>query len=52
VPLPSFSAPPRTFKSQPDAAFDAPLVFKRSGLSHDGTAQYYFGKLLAHAGLD
>lgn len=41
----------RTFVAQPDAAFDAPLVFKRSGLSHDGAAQVYFGKLLAHAGL-
>jgi hypothetical protein len=41
----------RTFATQPDAAFEAPIVFKRSALSHDGTAQYYFGKLLAHAGL-
>jgi hypothetical protein len=39
----------RTFATQPDSAFDAPLVFKRSALSHDGTAQAYFGKLLAHA---
>ena len=41
----------RTFATQLDAAFEAPLVFKRSALSHDGTAQYYFGKLVAHAGL-
>ena len=39
----------RTFATQPDRAFEAPLVFKRSALTHDGTAQYYFGKLLAHA---
>ena len=39
----------RTFATQPDSAFEAPLVFKRSALTHDGTAQYYFGKLLAHA---
>ncbi len=42
----------RTFRTLPDAAFAAPLFFKRSALSHDGTAQVYFGKLLAHAGLD
>ncbi len=39
----------RSFATQPDSAFEAPLVFKRSALTHDGTAQYYFGKLLAHA---
>lgn len=42
----------RTQGTLPDPAFDAPLFFKRSGLSHDGTAQVYFGKLLAHAGLN
>jgi hypothetical protein len=41
----------RTYATQPDAAFGAPLVFKHSALSHDGTALYYFGKLVAHAGL-
>jgi hypothetical protein len=41
----------RTWSTLTDAAFDAPLLFKRSALSHDGTAQYYFGRLLAHAGL-
>jgi hypothetical protein len=41
----------RTTATLPDGAFDASFVFKHSGLSHDGTAQYYFGKLLAHAGL-
>ena len=39
----------RTFATLTDAAFAAPLLFKRSALSHDGTAQYYFGRLLAHA---
>jgi hypothetical protein len=42
----------RTFDTLPASAFDAPLLFKRSALSHDGTAQVYFGKLLAHAGLN
>lgn len=46
---PSALVDDRTFATLPDAAFDAPLLFKRSALSHDGTAQYYFGKLLAHA---
>lgn len=41
----------RTTGTLPDAALAAPLLFKRSGASHDGTAQLYFGKLLAHAGL-
>ncbi|MGZ6143852.1 MAG: hypothetical protein ACXWLM_10975 [Myxococcales bacterium] len=41
----------RTYSTLTDAQFEAPLLFKRSALSHDGTAQYYFGKLLAHAGL-
>ena len=41
----------RTFSTLADAQFDAPLLFKRSALSHDGTALYYFGRLLAHAGL-
>jgi hypothetical protein len=41
----------RTYATLPDSAFDARLFFKRSALSHDGTAQYYFGRLLAHAGL-
>ena len=42
----------RTTSTLPDSAFDAPILFKRSALPYDGTAQYYFGKLLAHAGLD
>ena len=41
----------RTFATQPDAAFEAPLLFKRSALTHDGTAQYYFQRLVAHATL-
>ena len=41
----------RTYSTLTDAQFDAPLLFKRSALSHDGTAQYYFVRLLAHAGL-
>jgi hypothetical protein len=41
----------RTFATQPDSAFASPLIFKRSALSHDGTAQYYFARLIAHAGL-
>ena len=41
----------RTYSTLTDAQFDAPLLFKRSALSHDGTAQYYFGRLVAHAGL-
>ncbi len=42
----------RSYGTLPSSAFDAPLLFKRSALSHDGTAQYYFGKLLAHARLN
>lgn len=41
----------RTTATLSDAAFDAPLFFKRSGLSHDGVVSYYLPKLLAHAGL-
>ncbi len=41
----------RTYSTLSDAQFDARLFFKRSALTHDGTAQYYFGRLVAHAGL-
>ena len=41
----------RTDSTLTDAQLDAPLLFKRSALSHDGTALYYFGRLLAHGGL-
>lgn len=41
----------RTTATLADAAFDAPLIFKASGLSHDGVAGYYLSRLVAHAGL-
>jgi hypothetical protein len=41
----------RTFATQPETAFAAPLVFKRSSLAHDQTAVYYFSRLLQQAGL-
>lgn len=41
----------RTYSTLSDAQLATPLLFKRSALTHDGTAQYYFGKLLAQAGL-
>lgn len=34
-----------------DAAYTTPLIVKRSALSHDGVVPYYFGRLLAAAGL-
>lgn len=41
----------RTTATLADGNFNAPLFFKRSGLSHDGVVAYYLPKLLAHAGL-
>src|SRR5262249_57906746 len=41
----------RTYSTLTGAQLDAPLLFKRSALSHDGTGLYYFGRLLAHSGL-
>ena len=41
----------RSWSTLTDADFETPLLFKRSALSHDRTAQYYFVRLLAHAGL-
>jgi hypothetical protein len=42
----------RTYATQPQSAFSAPLVFKRSSLAHDQTAMYYFGKLVQAAAVE
>lgn len=41
----------RTTGTWPLTTFEHGLLFKRSGLSHDGVPRYYFGKLLQSSGL-
>jgi hypothetical protein len=41
----------RTTSTWPASTFAHGLLFKRSGLAHDGVPRYYFGKLLATSGL-
>lgn len=41
----------RTSSTWPPSRFAHGLLFKRSGLAHDGVPRYYFGKLLATSGL-
>jgi len=41
----------RTTNTLSDGKLGKGLVWKRSGLSHDGIPRYYFGKLLATSGL-
>ena len=42
--------PAEFFDLLDDPAFDHPLIFKRSGLSHDGVPRYYFERMVRHAG--